>query len=418
MRDDLPRLLSPPTLPNGLPNPAHMEKPVYLWRARVGRAMPRRGRTRSGSAGSGSRSRTLLAFAPVRVRAAVLGELARGGTRAGRSWPRRSPKRRRRRRSAGSMPAIAGGGGYSGPLVYRQRRGHAPRRRRGLRPDGGGGRRARDRRSSSARAFAPTPNRPRSSPRNPTRRWVAPPGQSLHRCATELDLGPDVRLRLAGRQRAPASASSSATPGSPGISASTAARRPARTAGDAVGAAEAGGATARSRRRRPARLRPGPLPGAAAARRGALERLRRAARRAADGRVELQPLRGLAGGRPGHRPVHPVDGGRLRPRDPFDPDAAIDAQAHLMSDLLRQFGSPQLALAAYNAGPGAGRSLRLRPPYPRDRRLRQPASSPCSTAPAPWLAAGVRGAAGGVIRWRRSNALSQCAALASAATVW
>ena len=27
MRDDLPRLLSPPTLPNGLPNPAHMGKP-------------------------------------------------------------------------------------------------------------------------------------------------------------------------------------------------------------------------------------------------------------------------------------------------------------------------------------------------------------------------------------------------------
>jgi soluble lytic murein transglycosylase-like protein len=37
--------------------------------------------------------------------------------------------------------------------------------------------------------------------------------------------------------------------------------------------------------------------------------------------------------------------------DPFDPEAAIDAQAHLMSDLLRQFGSPHLALAAYNAGP-------------------------------------------------------------------
>jgi soluble lytic murein transglycosylase-like protein len=38
-------------------------------------------------------------------------------------------------------------------------------------------------------------------------------------------------------------------------------------------------------------------------------------------------------------------------RDPFDPDEAIDAEAHLMSDLTRQFGSPQLALAAYNAGP-------------------------------------------------------------------
>jgi soluble lytic murein transglycosylase-like protein len=38
--------------------------------------------------------------------------------------------------------------------------------------------------------------------------------------------------------------------------------------------------------------------------------------------------------------------------DPFDPVEAIDAQAHLMSDLIRQFGSPELALAAYNAGPG------------------------------------------------------------------
>ena len=37
--------------------------------------------------------------------------------------------------------------------------------------------------------------------------------------------------------------------------------------------------------------------------------------------------------------------------DPFDAEAAIDAQAHLMADLLRQFGSVELALAAYNAGP-------------------------------------------------------------------
>jgi soluble lytic murein transglycosylase-like protein len=38
--------------------------------------------------------------------------------------------------------------------------------------------------------------------------------------------------------------------------------------------------------------------------------------------------------------------------DPFDAEAAINAQAHLMSDLLRQFGDTSLALAAYNAGPG------------------------------------------------------------------
>ena len=39
--------------------------------------------------------------------------------------------------------------------------------------------------------------------------------------------------------------------------------------------------------------------------------------------------------------------------DPFAPGAAIDAQAHLMRDLLRRFATVPLALAAYNAGPGA-----------------------------------------------------------------
>ena len=50
--------------------------------------------------------------------------------------------------------------------------------------------------------------------------------------------------------------------------------------------------------------------------------------------------------------------------DPFDPVAAIDAEAHLMSDLLRQFGSPQLALAAYNAGPGAVEACHCVPSIP------------------------------------------------------
>ena len=38
--------------------------------------------------------------------------------------------------------------------------------------------------------------------------------------------------------------------------------------------------------------------------------------------------------------------------NPFDAPSAINAQAHMMRDLLRQFGSVPLALAAYNAGPG------------------------------------------------------------------
>lgn len=50
--------------------------------------------------------------------------------------------------------------------------------------------------------------------------------------------------------------------------------------------------------------------------------------------------------------------------DRFDPVASIEAQAHLMSDLLEQFGDPSLALAAYNAGPGAVAPCSCVPPYP------------------------------------------------------
>src|SRR6185503_13756948 len=37
--------------------------------------------------------------------------------------------------------------------------------------------------------------------------------------------------------------------------------------------------------------------------------------------------------------------------NPFEPAASIDAQAHLMRDLLQRFATVPLALAAYNAGP-------------------------------------------------------------------
>jgi soluble lytic murein transglycosylase-like protein len=50
--------------------------------------------------------------------------------------------------------------------------------------------------------------------------------------------------------------------------------------------------------------------------------------------------------------------------DPFDGDAAILAQAHLMHDLLAQFGSVPLALAAYNAGPGRVAACGCIPPIP------------------------------------------------------
>ena len=53
--------------------------------------------------------------------------------------------------------------------------------------------------------------------------------------------------------------------------------------------------------------------------------------------------------------------------DPFDPAAAVDAQAHLMRDLLGRFGAVPLALAAYNAGPGAVAACGCIPPFPETR---------------------------------------------------
>ena len=69
-------------------------------------------------------------------------------------------------------------------------------------------------------------------------------------------------------------------------------------------------------------------------------------------------------------------------RDPFDPDEAIDAEAHLMSDLIHQFGSPQLALAAYNAGPAPVEACNCVPAIPETTAYVS-RISPCSAAPAP-----------------------------------
>jgi soluble lytic murein transglycosylase-like protein len=54
-------------------------------------------------------------------------------------------------------------------------------------------------------------------------------------------------------------------------------------------------------------------------------------------------------------------------RDPFDPHASIDAQAHLMRDLLRRFGAVPLALAAYNAGPAGVAACGCVPAIPETR---------------------------------------------------
>jgi hypothetical protein len=189
MRDDLPRLLSPPTLPNGLPNLEHMEKAVYLWRARAAALAVA---TENGVEPSRLRVSfpDLISFAPVRVRASVLADLELGSGRqsveASAVAEAAAPPS-----ALGAMPAIAGGGGYSGPLVYRNGE--------GMRPDVGS---AFDRMAAAASqaglalvvnsGFRSDAEQAALFAAHPDPTWVAPPGHSLHRCATELDLGPET----------------------------------------------------------------------------------------------------------------------------------------------------------------------------------------------------------------------------------
>ncbi len=54
--------------------------------------------------------------------------------------------------------------------------------------------------------------------------------------------------------------------------------------------------------------------------------------------------------------------------NPFDPAQAVDGAARMLRNLTNRFGSTSLALAAYNAGPGAVMKYGGIPPYPETQR--------------------------------------------------
>jgi Transglycosylase SLT domain/D-alanyl-D-alanine carboxypeptidase len=351
LRDDLPRLLSPPRLPNGLPNPRHLDKTAYLARAR------RAAFAAANANGVGTlRLRVTFpdgaAFAPVRAKATVLATVVAGGERlsteasavAEAAAPASSP--------SGEAPAIASGGGYSGPLVYRQGE--------GMRPDVAS---AFDRMAAAAAgagiglivnsAFRSDAEQAALFAAHPDPRWVAPPGRSLHRCATELDLGPESAYGwlAANASRFGFVQRYSWEAWHYGYDAGPA---PCSEAGDAVGIG--GGAAGASDGSLagdgglpsfvPARYR---APLLRAASRWNVSAALLAAQLMAES--NFNPFATSPAGAQGIAQFIPSTAAAYGLRDPFDPVEAIDAQAHLMSDLIRQLGSPQLALAAYNAGP-------------------------------------------------------------------
>jgi Transglycosylase SLT domain/D-alanyl-D-alanine carboxypeptidase/Putative Flp pilus-assembly TadE/G-like len=357
MRDDLLRLLSPPTLPNGLPNPRHLDKPGYLGRARAaateaGRANgvdPARLRVSFPDAGS---------FAPLRAKATVVARLEAGGA-GGEVEASAVAEAAAPATAAGGMPPMATGGGYSGPLVYRTGE--------GMRPDVGA---AFDGMAAAASAdglalivvsgFRSDAEQAALFAAHPDPTWVAPPGQSLHRCATELDLGPETAYGWlaanAGRfgfvQRYSWEAWHYGFDAGP---------PPCSPAGNSFRASEddgmaAGGATMPSFV--PARFQ---APLLAAATRWNVSAALLAAQLMAES--NFNPFAVSPAGAQGIAQFMPGTAASYGLNDPFDPEAAIDAQAHLMSDLIRQFGDPELALAAYNAGPGAVEACRCASPY-------------------------------------------------------
>jgi hypothetical protein len=196
---------------------------------------------------------------------------------------------------------------------------------------------------------------------HPDPRWVAPPGQSLHRCATELDLGPEsayswlaanaARFGFVLRYQWEA--------WHYGFDAGPA---PCSDAGNAIGANGGDGAVAGFGGLPsfvPPRFR-APLLRSAAHWNVSAELL--AAQLMAES--NFNPFATSNAGAQGIAQFIPSTAGAYGLTDPFDPVAAIDAQAHLMSDLTRQFGSSELALAAYNAGPAPVEACHCVPAIP------------------------------------------------------
>jgi hypothetical protein len=360
MRDDLSRLLSSPTLPSGLPNPRHLEKAAYLGRARA---------TALDVAGANgvepARLRVTFpdadSFAPVQAKAIVTANVAVGlkpiEIEASAVAEAAVPV------APAGMPSMATGGGYSGPLVYRQGE--------GMRPDVAA---AFDRMAAAAlddglsllvvSAFRSDAEQAALFAAHPDPRWVAPPGHSLHRCATELDLGPSSAYgwlaanaaRYGFEQRYSWEAwHFGLASGAP----------PCSEAGDAVGSAGGEGAPSGGTILPsfvPARFR---QPLLRSATRWNVSAALLAAQLMAES--NFNPFAVSPAGAQGIAQFIPSTAAAYGLDEPFDPEAAIDAQAHLMSDLIRQFGSPQLALAAYNAGPAPVEACGCVPDYPETK---------------------------------------------------
>jgi len=354
MRDDFARLFEPPFI-DGRPNPRHLSRTAYLARARA--AALEAGRHNGLRLAPGDVSFPGGSYGPpVRAKVEVKRRIPAG--RRG-DVPAEATATAELSPPAGDpLPLEASGSGYTGPLAYRQGK--------PMRPDVA---RAFDRMEAAAHAdgvrlivnsgYRSDAEQAELYKRHPDPKWVAPPGRSLHRWGTELDLGPASvygwLARNAGRfhfiQRYPHE------PWHYGY-----VLNPRSTPDPTRGAGSPGDGRSAVPAFVPAIYE---LPIARAASRWNVSASLLAAQLYAESgfnpyAVSPAGARGIAQFMPGTARAYGL-------RDPFDVTAAIEAQARLMRDLLRRFGTVALALAAYNAGPGAVAGCGCIPPYPETR---------------------------------------------------
>jgi soluble lytic murein transglycosylase-like protein len=355
MRTSYPRLFQPPVLPDGAPNPMYMSKPQYLAlaRAAAGSAAVRNG-VRLGI--GDVTFPDLLSFAPTQVRVRIrrtarLRLPAFGGRReaplavAASATASIMPLA-----GAGALLAATGGGGYSGPLAMRQGK--------SMRPDTAA---AFDRLATAARAdgillsitsaFRSDAEQAKLFAAHPDPKWVAPPGRSLHRNGTELDLGPPSAYTWLAKNapRFGFAKRYSWEPWHFGLAAVGASA--AATAGGGDGGAAAPAFV-------PPRWRDA-LVGASAKWNVPVELV--AAQLYAES--NFNPFAVSGAGAQGLAQFTPGAARAYGLADPFDGEASIDAQAHLMHDLLAKYKTAALALAAYNAGAGAVDRFHGIPPF-------------------------------------------------------
>jgi len=345
-----PRLFEPAVV-DDRPNPRHMTHEAYLAQARHAADKVAR---------ANGADRVTIAFpdadtfAPVRIRVGVkeIVQIERNAER------RRVPIRvdAEAELAPAGLEGVAQAGGYDGPLAYRQGK--------PMRPDVA---QAFDRLERAARAdgvaliitsaYRSDAEQAELFRRHSDPKWVAPPGTSLHRYATELDLGPKAAYAWLAAN-APHFHFIQRYEWEPWhygyvLNAASAPRPPNGGAGEHQSTL-------------PAFVPDEYAPVLArAAQRWNVSSALLAAQIYAES--NFNPFAQSSAGAQGIAQFMPGTAQALGLDNPFDAEQAINAQAHLMRDLLRRFATVPLALAAYNAGPRPVAACMCVPPYPETR---------------------------------------------------